>query len=61
MELVATAPYLGIRESRRIVCDYRLNLEDFVNRAVFEDEIGRFNYGVDIHSWYILAWCDNPL
>lgn len=50
MEMVASGSYLGIRESRRIVCDYRLNLEDFVNRAVFEDEIGRFNYGVDIHS-----------
>lgn len=50
MELVATASYLGIRESRRIVCDYKLTLEDFVNRAVFDDEIGRFNYGIDIHS-----------
>ncbi len=50
MELVASAPYLGIRESRRIVCDYRLTLEDFLSRAVFEDEIGRYNYGIDVHS-----------
>lgn len=49
-EILYTASYLGIRESRRITCDYRLVLDDFLNRAVFDDEIGRFNYGVDIHS-----------
>ena len=49
-ELLYSASYLGIRESRRVDCDYRLVLDDFVNRAVFEDEIGRYNYGVDIHS-----------
>ncbi|MBR6499630.1 MAG: FAD-dependent oxidoreductase, partial [Clostridia bacterium] len=41
---------LGIRESRRVTCDYTLNVEDFKRQAVFGDEIGRFNYGVDIHS-----------
>ena len=50
MELVATAPHLGIRESRRVMGDYRLVLDDFRNRAVFDDEIGRYNYPVDIHS-----------
>jgi hypothetical protein len=50
MELVGTASVLGIRESRRIVGDYVLNREDFLRRAVFEDEIGRFAYGVDLHA-----------
>lgn len=50
VEQIATAPYLGIRESRRITCDFRLKLEHFMARGVFEDEIGRFNYNVDIHS-----------
>ncbi len=49
-EIIFTAPLLGIRESRRVTCDYRLNVEDFKRQAVFDDEIGRFNYGVDIHS-----------
>ncbi|MBR5751897.1 MAG: FAD-dependent oxidoreductase [Clostridia bacterium] len=49
-EILFTAPQLGIRESRRVSCDYRLNVEDFKRQAVFDDEIGRFNYGVDIHS-----------
>lgn len=41
--------YLGVRESRRIAGDYELNIEDFIARASFEDEIGRFSYPVDIH------------
>ena len=50
MELVATASQLGSRESRRILGDHVLNLEDFKSRAVFPDEIGRYNYAVDIHA-----------
>jgi hypothetical protein len=50
MELAATGSLLGIRESRRILGDYILNLEDFERRAVFEDEIGRYCYAVDIHA-----------
>ena len=48
--LVATADVMGIRESRRILCDYTLCVEDFRRRAVFEDEIGRYNYPVDMHA-----------
>jgi len=50
MELVATASQLGSRESRRILGDYMLCLADFKARAVFPDEIGRYNYAVDIHA-----------
>lgn len=50
MELVATASQLGARESRRILGDYVLGLEDFKSRAVFPDEIGRYSYPVDIHA-----------
>lgn len=50
MELVATASLLGIRETRRIMGDYVLVLEDFKRQAVFPDEIGRFCYPVDIHT-----------
>ena len=48
--LRATADVMGIRESRRILCDYTLNVNDFRRRAVFEDEIGRYNYPVDMHA-----------
>ncbi len=49
LELVATANVLGVRESRRIICDYMLNIDDFIKRSVFDDEIGRYCYPVDIH------------
>ena len=49
MELVGTGSLLGIRESRRIIGDHILCLEDFQKRAVFEDEIGRYCYPIDIH------------
>ena len=49
-ELVATGSLLGVRETRRIMGDYLLNLDDFKKRAVFEDEIGRYAYPVDIHQ-----------
>jgi hypothetical protein len=50
MELVTTGSLAGIRESRRIMGDYVLGLDDFKKRAVFDDEIGRFAYLVDIHA-----------
>ena len=50
MELVATAAQLGVRESRRIMGEYVLSLEDFKSRATFPDEIGRYSYPVDIHA-----------
>ena len=50
MTLAATGALLGVRESRRILGDYVLNLDDFHKRAVFEDEIGRYNYPVDLHA-----------
>jgi hypothetical protein len=40
---------LGVRESRRITCDYTLSVQDFIDRADFDDEIGRYCYAVDIH------------
>ena len=49
MRLCSTASILGVRESRRIRCDYMLGVNDFLARAVFEDEIGRYCYPVDIH------------
>ena len=50
MKLVATGSLLGIRETRRILGDYVLCLDDFKSRAVFADEIGRYCYPVDIHA-----------
>jgi len=49
VELISSGSLLGIRESRRIIGDYVLNLQDFINCSSFDDEIGRYCYPVDIH------------
>ncbi len=50
-ELTASASMLGIRESRRILGDYVLSREDYIRRARFDDAVGCFAYGVDIHPY----------
>lgn len=47
--LVSTAPVMGVRESRRIVGDYMLTVEDYITKADFEDEVCRNSYYLDIH------------
>jgi hypothetical protein len=49
MRLVGTGSLLGVRETRRIMGDYVLSLDDYNRRATFPDEIGRYSYSVDIH------------
>jgi len=49
MELVATGSLLGVRETRRIIGDYVLNVNDFNPSSTFDDEIGRYSYPIDIH------------
>lgn len=46
----ATGALLGIRESRRIKCDYTFTVEDWLARRSFEDEIGRNAYYIDVHK-----------
>ena len=48
--LSATGAVLGIRESRRILGDYMLSIEDWLDRRSFDDEICRNNYPIDIHT-----------
>lgn len=47
--LVLTAPMVGVRESRRIVGDYVLSLEDIKAARKFPDAVARNRYPVDIH------------
>ncbi len=48
--LVATGAQVGIRETRRIVGDYTLTLDDYMQRRSFPDEICRNSYFIDIHG-----------
>ncbi|MDW7659253.1 MAG: FAD-dependent oxidoreductase [Bacillota bacterium] len=44
-----TGPLLGVRESRRVNCDYKLTVADYLARRSFPDEIGRNAYYIDVH------------
>lgn len=45
-----TAPHIGVRESRRIRCDYTITAKDIIEVTPFEDCIARGNWFIDIHS-----------
>ncbi|MES2460981.1 MAG: FAD-dependent oxidoreductase [Armatimonadota bacterium] len=47
--LVMTGSVVGIRETRRVVGDYVLTLDDYIARRSFDDEICRNAYFIDIH------------
>lgn len=48
--LASTANLMGIRESRRIKCDYTFTVDDWLARREFEDGIGRNCYYIDVHK-----------
>lgn len=50
-EHACTASLMGVRESRRIVGEYELSFDDYINRRQFPDQIGIFNKFVDIHPY----------
>ncbi len=47
--LTATGSLLGVRETRRILGDYVLTVQDYEARRSFPDEICRNAYGIDVH------------
>ncbi len=51
IEHATTSSLMGVRESRRIVGEYELNLDDFMARREFPDQVGVFNKAVDIHPY----------
>ncbi|MFW5998908.1 MAG: FAD-dependent oxidoreductase [Bacillota bacterium] len=48
--IMAVAPMLGVRESRRIRGKYWLTETDYINKAKFKDAIARTAYPIDIHG-----------
>ena len=49
LRLLMTAPYIGIRESRRILGEYTVTDEDILSGATFEDAVCDVTYNVDVH------------
>ncbi len=48
--LVATSPAIGVRESRRVIGDYRLTREDVLNARRFDDEIALCGAPIEEHA-----------
>ena len=48
--MVQSGATVGVRESRRIICDYRITSEDILGAAKFDDVIARGTYPVDLHN-----------
>ncbi len=60
-QFTKAAPFLGIRETRRIVGQYVMNREDILSCRRFEDAIAVGSYPIDLHrpndSGCTLEWC----
>lgn len=50
IELVSSGPHIGVRESRRIIGEYRLTLDDYLACRTFPDDIARCAYFIDLHA-----------
>jgi hypothetical protein len=48
--LALTAQSVGVRDSRRIVCEYTITKEDVLAGRDFEDGIGRYGSLMDVHD-----------
>jgi hypothetical protein len=48
--LVSSGPQIGIRESRRIIGEYKLTQEDYLACRSFPDDIARNAYFIDVHA-----------
>ncbi len=48
--VLSTALQIGIRESRKVVGEYTLTVEDLKSCARFDDAIATANYDIDIHN-----------
>jgi hypothetical protein len=49
IELLTTAPVMGVRDTRRIVGEFELTIEDFTSARQFPDQIAVYNRPTDVH------------
>jgi len=47
--LLTTAPVMGVRDTRRIVGEFELTIEDFKSARQFPDQIAVYNRPTDVH------------
>lgn len=49
IEHLTTAPVMGVRDSRRIVGEFELTIEDFRSKRQFPDQVAVYNRPTDVH------------
>jgi hypothetical protein len=49
LELLTTAPVMGVRDSRRIVGEFELGIDDFRAKRQFADQVAVYNRPTDVH------------
>ena len=47
--MLTTAPVMGVRDTRRIVGEFELTIEDFKSARQFPDQIAVYNRPTDVH------------
>lgn len=50
LELITSSAMLGVRESRRIIGEYYMTLDDILNGSRFHDPVARVTFNVDFHT-----------
>ena len=56
----STAAYAAPRESRRIVCDMQMTVEDFLTGRLYPDSVCYGYYNIDLHSYRKNAAFETP-
>jgi hypothetical protein len=49
LQLLTTAPLLGVRDTRRIIGEFELTIEDYVARREFPDQVAVYNRPPNVH------------
>ncbi len=50
LELITSSSVLGVRESRRIIGEYRMSTDDILTGARFDDAVAFVTFGADLHT-----------
>ena len=50
LELITSSSVLGVRESRRIIGEYRMSTDDILTGATFDDAVTYVTFGADLHT-----------
>ena len=50
LELITSSSVLGVRESRRIIGEYRVSTDDILTGARFDDAVAFVTFGADLHT-----------